>query len=197
MCLPILGGIIALTLFFGWAMTNQQHVKAAARYSAWRLVYGNWYIPGQVDPNDPNNADPNHAGLNELFFQNRADGIGLDGGSGPTDEFEQLAAKAAEQSAPAGDYARKLVLDTFPHAQRAVVSARFPSDVAAWQRFQGAIQSAPSHVRDGVEWRRRQADCRQAVREQFLLPLDDALLSVPSPGDGLGDMIRDLYLHGW
>jgi hypothetical protein len=199
MCIPLLAGVIALTAFLGWAMMNQQNVKAAARYTSWRRVYGGW---PQRNPDDPNDVDdPNHPGLNVLFFRERASSVHVEGGSGQTDEFEQLIAAAGNHSDYAATFADWLILHPppdrghFQHARRAHVWASFRSDLEMLNRYRGAIHSR--HIRDGVEWRRGQADCRHVTREQFLGTLDEVLLDVPAPGDGMARMVRSLYLHGW
>lgn len=199
MCIPLLAAAIALTAFLGWAMMNQQNVKAAARYTSWRRVYGGWPQRGVDDPNVIDDA--NHPGLNELFFRRKASSVGVEGGSGQIDEFEQLRTAAADQSGYAEEFADALLLHPpegrghFQHARRAHVWARFHSDMAMLNKYQGAIHSR--HIRDGVEWRRRQADCRHVTRIQFLETLDAVLLEVPTPGDGMARMIRSLYLNGW
>ena len=202
MCIPLLASVIVLTMFLGWAMMNQQHVKASARYTAWRRVYGGWPRAGTGDAQDPNAIDdPNHPGLNELFFRGEAISVHVDGGSGPDDEFEQLIGAAFQRSSFAGEFADRLILHPLPdharfqHARRAWVSAEFRNDIEAFRRYRGAIHS--HHIREGVEWRRNQADCRHVTREMFLLSLDRQLYSVRPPGDGMAKMIRSLYRNGW
>ena len=200
MCIPLLMVIIVTTMFFGWAMMNQQGVKAASRYAAWRHVYTSRYEPG-YRPDDPNNIyDADHPYLDAHVLRGEGSNINIDGGSGPTDEFEELADTAGQYSGDAGDLASELLIHRtyyhgFQRARRAEVSSDFTSEVEAFRRFQGSIHS--HHIRDGVEWRRHQAELRRAIREQFLLPLHDALESVPSPGDGMARMIEGLYKHGW
>jgi hypothetical protein len=80
-------------------------------------------------------------------------------------------------------------------AERSHISAEFESRVEALNRYEGDIESA--HMRDGVEWRRHQAHCRRAIREQFLLPLHQVLEGVEAPGDGMARMVQGLYKHGW
>jgi hypothetical protein len=200
LCMPLLMLIIVTTMFFGWAMMNQQHVKAAARYASWRHVYTSQYEP-QYDANDPDNvSDPDHPYINYHFFRDEGSQIGIGGGSGPIDELEELADRAGQYSGDAGQLASELLIDRtywhgFHRAKRAEVSSHFTSDVEAFQRYQGSIRS--EHIRDGVEWRRHQAEVRRAIREQYLLPLHGALESVPAPGDGMARMIQGLYKHGW
>jgi len=199
MCIPLLASIIALTAFLGWAMMNQQNVKAAARYTSWRNVYGGW---AQRNPDDPNTPDdPNYPGLNELFFRQRASSVHAGGGSGEIDEFEQLITAAFDRSDYAGTFADQLILHPLPghghfqHARSGHVSASFRSDMEILNRYQGAIQSY--HIRDGVEWRRGQADCQSVTRVQFLSALEDLLLSVQAPGADMANMLRSVYRNGW
>lgn len=202
LCIPILAAIIGSTLFLGFAMMNQQHVKAAARYTPWRRVYGNWYRPPGLDPNDPNaQDDPNYPGLNYLFFRSRAAGIHVDGVGGSREEFDGLVAAAGQHGQDAEQLAHDLIFwtgpddsDGFDHSRGARVWANFPSDVAVLEQFRGAIRA--SHIRDGVEWRRSQARCRRVVREQFLHDVDNMLQSVGGQGEGMAQMIMGLYRRG-
>ncbi|HUT02156.1 MAG TPA: TadE/TadG family type IV pilus assembly protein [Phycisphaerae bacterium] len=206
MCIPLLATLLGLTAFLGWAMMNQQNVKAAARYTSWRHVYGRW--PGvttdpnddsMIDPNAPD--DPNHPGLNELFFRGKAVDVGVSGNGGQVDEFEQLIGVAYGYSEYAGTFADRLILHPlpdhghFPHARLAHVWADFRSDMEILNKYRGEIHSR--HIRDGVEWRRRQAGCRHVTRDQFLMGLDSVLESVRAPGDSMGQMCRSLYRNGW
>ena len=202
MCIPLLATIIMVTMFLGWAMMNQQHVKAAARYTSWRHVYGSWPSAEAQDRDNPDAVDDaNHPGLNGLFFRGEAISIGIGGGSGDRDEFEQLIAAASSHSDFAGEFSDRLLLHPLPghghfdHARWAHVAAEFSNEVEAFRRYRGAIRA--QHVRDGVEWRRNQADCRHVTREQFLMSLDEQLNSVPNPGAGMAAMMRSVYRHGW
>ena len=199
MCIPLLAAVIVLTMFLGWAMMNQQSVKAAARYTSWRRVYGSWNRPENYDPNTPD--DPNHPGLNHMFFRDRARSIHVERDSGHADELERLVAAAFDQGEDAGSFADGLIINPpldhgrFPRARRARIWVDFQHDMAAFRRYQGDIRS--HHIRDGVEWRRRQADCRHVTREQFLYSLETVLQAVRPPGDGMGKMVRSLYRNGW
>jgi hypothetical protein len=202
MAIPLLAAMIALTAFLGWAMMNQQNVKASAKYTSWRRVYGGHWpaVDGTMtDGNGPDDRD--HRPLNEMFYRGKARSIGVGGGGGQVDEFEQLIAAAFGYSEYAGDFADRLILHPlpdhghFPHAVRAHVWADFHSDMEMFNKYQGEIHSR--HIRDGVEWRRRQADCRHVVRVQFLSALDGVLESVRPPGDGMARMVRSLYRNGW
>ncbi len=202
MCIPLLATVVVLTMFLGWAMVNQQHVRASARYVAWRNVYRHWYWPEGFDAQDPDLIDdPNHPGLNAMFFEGEARWISVGGGGGHRDEFERLIDAAAEQSAFAGSFADYLLLNPLPdrgrfaHARRATVRAEFDTDVEAFRKYSGAIRSG--HIRDGVEWRRNQANCRHVTREMFLTSLEDVLNGVNPPGEGLAARVRGLYHHGW
>jgi len=200
MCIPILAAVIVLTAFLGWAMMNQQDVKSAARYTAWRGVYGGW---PDADGNANSPDDPNHPGLNVLFFREKASSIRVDGwgGGGGTEEFEQFITAAGAYSDYAGSFADQLLMNPppdrghFQHARHAHVWAEFDSDLEAFRKYHGAIHAR--HIRDGVEWRRNQASCRHIVRLDFLQSLDDVLLNVASPGETMGEMMASTYRHGW
>ena len=199
LCIPILASVIVLSAFFGWAMTNQQHVKAASRYAAWRRVKGGWHHWNWGDPHDAD--DPCHPGLNEKFFRDEASSVHVDGWSGPVEEFEDFISSAGEYSDDAAVFADQLMMNpppdygTFQHARQAKISAKFHSDLAAFEKYHGAIRS--HHIRDGVEWRRNDATIRHVTRIQYLDELDEVLYSVESPGEGMAKMIQNLYRNGW
>ena len=182
MCIPLLALVISLTFFFGHAMMNQQHVRISDRYTAWRRVAG-----GNV----------NGQALNTLFFRERAEGTGVAEDRGPAETLEDYVAFASWSGADAERLARATVLQRFPRGQRATVRAEFPSNsgAAVYRRLTGAIRS--SHYRDGVEWRRGQARCEDALRDEFLGDLDATLDNLPAPADTLGQVLRELYLAGW
>ena len=185
MIIPFIGGIIALTFFFGWAMKNQQHVKTADRYTAWNRVHG-----GQ---------DATEAGLNLHFFERKAGGVCIDGAAAPPDTLRD-AVRAVDIVPDRRNetvlLAQELILDHFPHAVGINVTADFPTNVGLWRALgQGAIQH--HHVREGVEWRRGQARCEYETAQSFFPALDATLNSVAAPGDSLGQMARNLYLEGW
>ncbi|HOD81697.1 MAG: hypothetical protein BWX88_04407 [Planctomycetes bacterium ADurb.Bin126] len=186
MVIPLLAGIIALTYFFGWSMKNQQRVRASNRYAVWRWVHG------KHDVNDMN--------LNLNFFDAKAGDVSIHGwGGGPTQTRDDLQREVGVQSVPAGDLAREELsgASPWPYGCSGAIGASFPTDVTLWQWLtqDGGIRW--HHVREGVEWRRHQARCENALTDQFYAGLDDALGSVPSPGDSLGEAARRLYLGGW
>ncbi len=207
LAIPLLASILVGTMFFGWAMMNQQQVKTSARYASWRHANGGWSYtapaadpaPGVPDPTDID--DPDHPGLNYMFFRDRAADIDVLRGGGQDDEVEDLVTEAGAQSEYARDFADRLLVNpysdqsVFPRAQAATVHTEFGTDVAAFQKYGGSIRGY--HIRDGVEWRRNEAGCRHVTREQFLDNLDQVLQAVPDPGGEMGEMIRDTYVNGW
>ena len=214
MAMAFLSFILITTFFFGWAMMNQQHVKSSARYASWREVYNVGIVHNVDDPYNPNGhlsaieaSDPNDLtpitddSLNSLFFRNEGTGIGFGYYDGDDTEFDQWVQAAQGKSNSAGDFVNALLLDppagygTFHHATGAEISSSFLTDVEYFKRFSGGIHS--HHIRDGIEWRRRQADERHVTRIQFLQSLDDQLKSVQGNGADMAQMIRDLYFHGW
>lgn len=183
-CMPILGFVIAMIMFFGWSMMNQQHVKMAARHSAWRHVRG---------PSDTTGME-----INSGFFNNRADANSLSISSSfgwPVELKTEYQNVQARMQPSTGQLVERMVMQTFPKGVQSAVSAEFPTDVPAWKRFTGSIDGATP--REGVEWRRGQAEWNDPVKDQFLEVLDSRLDHIPEPGNGLGQMIRQLYLTRW
>ena len=181
LCIPLIATVLGLTFFFGWAMRNQQRVIISNRYAVWRRVLA---------------KDPVGGGhLNSAFFAGKAGGISVDYGGGPIDTLEEYVDTAGDRGAVVESLAQELVIERFPHSHSAEVSAWFPSDVGLWQQFTGEIERR--HVREGVEWRNREAALETEVRDEFFIPLDQALLAIPAPGDSLGLAFRRLYLQRW
>ena len=180
MSVPLFALIIMLIFFFGWSMTNQQHVKASSRYVTWRSV-----LTGSGTSNEE---------LNRLFFQQQApedENYRTGGGGGPTDALEGLVAASASRGAAVGELADQLVMQRFPHGRSTRMAVRFETSIDAWRQFTGRIYS--DHTRDGVEWRHGQARLGGALTEQFLFELDETLNGVPAPGDRLGRMFASLH----
>ena len=182
MVIPLLALIISLTFFVGWARTNQQHVWAATRYATWRPVR-----TGESVRTDD---------LNTWFFADRAEDVSLTSGHGPDQTREELVAEADAKSESGLAYplAEATVLNRWPRSYRARLGADFPTHLALWRRFQGAIGG--SCHREGLAWRRGQVSYLEVVREQFLEDLDEVVrrrISDPS----LRDDLRQMYLQQW
>ncbi len=181
MCVPLIALVLGLTFFFGWAMRNQQRVIISNRYAVWRRVLAGDAVGG--------------GRLNNTFFAGKAAGVSVDYGGGSIETLEKYVEAAGDRGAAVESLAERLVLERFPRSQSAEVSAWFDSDVGIWQQFTGAIERR--HVREGVEWRNREAALEPQVRDEFFIPLDQALLTIPAPGDSLGQAFRRLYLNRW
>ncbi len=186
MAIPLLATVIALTFFFGYAMTNQQHVIASARHVAWDKVKGG--------------ATPSSQELNTAFFDGKAGQSSVTLGTGPRDTLDALVRRAERRSLPAGELIAQCIGQPWPGGQSARVSADFPSSVPAWRKFTGAIQSR--HVREGVEWRRtppggggQRASYLVPIRDQFLSELDQVVWGIADAP--LRDSLRRLYLQRW
>lgn len=180
-CIPLLGVVLALTFFFGWAMNNQQHVWIADRYAAWRSVRGG--------------AMATEGELNAAFFRNIARDVHVSGDGGPSGTRRDFADAVASVNQPAGDLAAATVADHYPNGRRVWVSADFPPNVGAARHFSGVISHRFS--RAGVEWRWPQVRCEVEVTDQFLPALDNLLAGMPAPADHLARMFRSLYRNGW
>ncbi len=160
MCIPLLALVIAGTFFFGQVMRNQQRLRVADRYVAWRLVHNR---DAQVDatshayvqygePDETaqragfdqeylaiNNVSVTTEMLNERFFSERAENIVIDSGSGPADVIDALVALAGEASSDCGELADYSVGRWRP-GESDRVDANFPSEVAAWERIERTLQ---------------------------------------------------------
>ena len=179
--IPLLGLVLSLTFFFGWELTNKEHVRMSDRWAVWRTVRS----AGEPIPQQ----------LSDAFFKNKAANVNMSTGSGPDTTLQNYVQDAGKISQGAQQWAQNLVIDRFPRGLSAHVSAEFPSPSAAWARYTGAIHSA--HSRDGVEWRRDQARCEEVLAQEWLTDLDGTLTTIPTPGDSLADTFRNLYLGGW
>jgi hypothetical protein len=179
--IPLLATIIFLVWFFGWSMTNQQHVRISDRYTAWRTFHG-----GGVT-ND---------GLNDSFFDSKAININVDYTMPDQDDtIQDFIVAAATVSPEAQSLADRTAGQKFPRGRRDRVWAEFPSTVGLWQKYAGQITSISG--REGLEWRYTQAQESGAITDQFLQDIETTLNAVPAPGDDMATMIRRLYISGW
>ncbi len=179
---PLLATLIAFTWFFGYAMKNQQRVRVASRYQAWRSVR-----PGDRGPRP-------WPTLNEMFFYDNATSSGSGGSSGPTRSLDDLAEATTNYGDLTTELAEELLLERHvAHGSHASASASFPTHVGAWDRFQGSIRY--SHTRDGHEWRLGQINYLEPVRDVFLQELDDEIMGIAHAS--LREKLRRLYLKRW
>jgi len=182
MAIPLLAMILGLTWWVGWAMTNQQRVKASDRYTAWRANYG-----GGVTTDS----------LNTDFFQLKANPNTMDisygvGANTTVTDYVNAAAQVSQGAAGLADSGPR---QRYPQGRRVSVSAEFPTSIGLWNRYQGSITS--SHSRDGVEWRYHQASLIVPVIDQYLPTIEAAMMGVHAPADGMAMMVRGLYGNGW
>jgi hypothetical protein len=189
MVIPLLAAVLGFTFFFGWAMVNQQHVKIADRFQTWRRVREGHRVGAKT--------------LNERIFQGHLDEDSYHQTGGTySDETEKtllgLVEAARMQSEDAALLAEPMILDKAERGRWTDVHGRFPNDIGIFQQvedYQGAIKH--THMRDGREWRWEQLRIKDVIRDEFLSELDDTLLGVPAPGDGLAKMARELYNAKW
>ena len=179
LAIPLLATVIALTFFFGFATTNQQHVIACDRYVVWNAVEGG--------------ASATAAELNTMFFREQASGIGVEAGAGADNTLEDLLGRAYWESDQAGELLDRCLSDGWPRGRSAELAAEFPSDVPAWQQFTGAIHRY--HAREGVEWTRGEVSYLEPIRDQFLSDLDAMIVAIPD--QPLRESLRRLYLQRW
>lgn len=177
-CMPIFGAMIALTFFFGWSLVHQQNVKMASRNSAWRAVRG---------PMDPTAME-----INRNYFTDKGSDVVLALTGGPGTVYNDYLDSVGPVGLP---IAQDLTTKYSGRVGRAYVSSAFPTSVGLWQKFEGSIHSELS--RESLEWRRNDADNNDIIRDRYLSDLDKTLESIPAPGNGMGVVMRSLYLAHW
>lgn len=178
---PFLAIILGLTFFFGWAYMHRHQVVIANRYAAWQRV--------------ENGAWPSEEKLNKLFFADRAVDVQVHAMGLERWTARDLLDEVGAESRRTGLYAEELLWDRFPGGHRAHVAAKFSSNRALWEQFQGHIHD--SHGREGITWRRDEVNCWTTLRDEFYPDLDAALRAVPDPGAPMAQVIRRLYLVHW
>ena len=182
LAVPLLGLILGLTFFFGWALMHKHEVLVANRHAAWRRIEtGAW---------------PSEEELNVAAFGDEAEDVRLSGSeSGLRRTAADLAGEADSRHQMAGDYADELIVNRFPAGRRANVSANFGSDEALWNKFVGYIPG--EHGREGVTWRRDEVNPWSTLRDGFYADFAREMLSVPAPASAMARTIRHLYLANW
>jgi hypothetical protein len=181
--IPLIALIIGLTFFFGWSMTNQQHVKASSRYASWRMVYPRVATSGVE--------------LNQKFYQNRANVLEINWDGGNDQTLTDMTTAVSQASQTAGTLAGQMVASQFPRGHGVGLLVEFPPAIQFWQTLGLTGPMRYHYVRDGQQWRRGEVSCQTVVRDQFLTDVDAALGGLPAPADGLGQTFRRLYLAGW
>jgi hypothetical protein len=182
--LPLLGTIVAVTAFFGWAMMHKHQVTVADRYASWhRVEAGQW---------------PSEAHVDHVSFNDRASSVDIGGGRRVTETGLELVDKAGEQGGRPEALAEEVVLNRFQqsHGGRTVrLSARFSHDMEIFAKTSGPISHR--HGREGHTWRCREVRCWQSLRDVFYNDMDARLEAVAPPADKMAQMIRGLYLAHW
>ncbi len=180
MSIPLLAFVIAVTFFFGWSMRNQQRVRIADRYAAWRGVYGQ-----SSSPED----------LNEMFFGGEGVRTTHTVDDGPGETLEEFVEAAESQSAQAGDLAEELVEERYvPGGRGDEVGSEFTASMDLWRRLaSGAIKSY--HTREGRSWRRTDCSLNYAILDLYLYDLDEKVNDITSTS--VAEAMRSLYLQGW
>jgi len=181
LAIPLLAGVLVLIWWVGWAMNNQQRVRSAANYEAWRGVHG-----GEV------------TGIETVEFASRGvvRDVVRDGGPwGTRDEVVELAAVVGQDAAELADRGPR---NRFPAGWMVTMTAEFPTSVSLWNRVQNSQGDMRVRTgRDGVTWRRGEAFMRTPIVEMYISELETRMESVPEPGDAMAQMVRNLYRGGW
>ena len=119
----------------------------------------------------------------------------------PTDKcMTDLAEFVNDTSALAGPMADDLLLrdsdHSFPRGTQMRLWVNFPSNVGLWTKV--ITKPFEAHfAREGLEWRRGQAESLEVLADRYLEELEDTLESVPSPGTDMAEQFRALYLVPW
>jgi len=181
MAVPFIALVIAATFFFGWSMVNQQHLKVADRYTAWRYVRGA--------------GNPSEGELNDTLLDGNAGTVSIARTRADERTVSDFIAQAGQESALAEVYAEHIVADGAPRSRAARVSADFPSELG----YAAALEEPMTarHGREGREWRRRQVDCERELTADFLYSLDDSLMSLSGPVSRLGRRLTEMYTRRW
>lgn len=182
---PLLATVLVLTFFFGWAMKNQQQTIVADRFAAWHGVLANdWPTGGQI---------------NTVSLSGQASTVTVEYPAGTGDVVNRLATEITAVGPEAAVLARDVYVLQCPQSHYANVSTVFPTSVGLWASMNGDISW--SHIREGLEWRRGQMYFEEGsssfVSNTFYPSLDQALSSIPAPGDTVGTAFRRLYLMRW
>lgn len=182
MLIPFLGLLLGVTYFFGWSMGNELHVRESSRYATWKHVRTGEAVGG--------------SGLNNRFYDRRATDIGMTRGLGTDETIDDLIAVAATRGEMARTFADEVIWNNCQQGRTVRVRARFPSDVALYNRFQGRINGY--HVREGKEWTRVDGlTPEMEVTDVFLRDLDDQLRVLEAGGSRLSKVMRVTYRNKW
>ena len=181
LALPLLIVVLGLVWWVGWAMANQQRVKAAANYTAWRSVY--------------DGGAPVPESLEKVEFVGKGEVRNYSRGGGPAGTLDELVDAAMLVSSDAAVVADRGPRVRFPKGSFVRLSGEFPTSVGLWNRYQGDIRGRAG--REGVTWRWSEASLRESMVEVYFPAMETCLIGVRQPGDGMARMIRGLYWGGW
>lgn len=187
LALPLLVLVMSILLFFGWQIPRRHNAIVGARHSVWRTFDG---------------GTPSDAELDGEFLEDRATWIGQSHAGGPLDSYE---AWAGATDPDARDLAEELVTSRWPHGRQTRLSAEWITRVRLWQELsdpdgdpatRGHVSGR--HAREGIEWHHGQVAPWATLRDLYAEELhDDALGTVPAPGDGLARTIQGLLVAHW
>ncbi len=191
--LPLILLILALLLFFGLNMQRLQRVAVVDRYEAWRQI---------VDAPGPNT----NSALNKVFFGGKAPSLEVRSATGHfTDTQDFLVSEAQLISDQASSWMVSM-FDELPGSRQTRARASFEQPVEALSKFTGPIIHHHT-VLDGdwryapwAEWRHEVdtqlsvVDYWPALRDEFIMTLEDRLQPLDSSGNELAGILRNCYL---
>lgn len=177
--IPLLATVIVLTFFFGYALTNQQHVIVATRFVTWEQADAQYSVVSKE--------------VNVTFLDNKSGRVDIASRGGPRETLEDLVDEVYNEYSSSGELIERCMPGRWPEGHRTQIDAFFASSVPAWDRFAGAMSQ--QHVRDGVQWQRGEVSYLEPVRDEFLYKLDNAIGQMGN--SALEGSIRSLYLVTW
>lgn len=217
MVLPFLAFMVGMIFFFGWAMANQQEVRVADRYLAWRNAYNSEFANQNNTTIPTPAADPNQA-----FFNGQAVLTGSDTSGGGNAVAQSYLDRVSQSNQSAATILDSLLFgnsqdSAFLRGYVCSLDARFTSSINLWNSFQGSIAGA--HGRDGLEWRYQQLNVGPKpgnvggpLIDLYFADLESLQASIPAdaqtstttqpvitstPQDMVDRVIKDLYRRGW
>jgi hypothetical protein len=211
--LPLIFVMLGLIFFFGQAFEREQQQRILTRYDAARAV-------NRVTPAAPDmvlGLRNQQSQLNELFFNSKADIVGVDWDSYPSPAAEQLEALASNMSIPTGDLAWRIFntaargatvhlsvdfsrTDTLPEAVKGAMTRSSTHPGPSWAYADGLREIATPRV-DAVDvyqgrWvydrDRSDISAEARIRDTFYADFDRQLDDFSPPATQMVGLIRGL-----
>ncbi|MCC6682591.1 MAG: hypothetical protein IT445_16955 [Phycisphaeraceae bacterium] len=192
--LPLILLILALLIFFGQNMQRLQRVAVVDRYEAWRQIVD---APGPKTDN----------ALNTVFFGGNAPSLKVYPTVGYFTDTQDFLVSEAQLTSDQASAWMATMFDELPGSISMQAKATFEQPVKALSKFTGPIIHHHT-VLDGdwryapwAEWRQEVdrtlpvVDFWPALRDEFIMTLEDRLEPLASSGNDLATTLRRCYLN--